>query len=66
MAPWENRKYRYKYFLMEWMHHDKAPSYKPSDQNSDFKDFYTHPPTAEGQALCNDADAKYLHHGLVW
>lgn len=48
------------------MHHDKALSYKPSDQNSGFKDFYTYPPTAEGQALCNDADAKYLHHSLVW
>lgn len=51
---------------MEWMHHDKALRYKPSDQNPAFKDFYTYPPTAEGQALCNDADAKYLHHSLVW
>lgn len=48
------------------MHHDKALSSKTSDENPGFKDFYTYPPTAEGQALCNDADAKYLHHSLVW
>lgn len=51
---------------MEWMHHDKALSSKPSFENPGFKDFYTYPPMAEGQALCNDADAKYLHHSLVW
>lgn len=48
------------------MHHDKALNHKQSDQNSGFKGFYTYPPTAEGQALGNDADAKYLHHSLVW
>lgn len=54
------------YFFMGRMHHDKALNHKQSDQNSGFKEFYTYPPTAEGQALGNDADAKYLHHSLVW
>lgn len=26
----------------------------------------TYPPPTKGQALCDDADAEYLHHRLRW